>query len=87
MNEQTKQELTSNNGKLIELQDYDVRIVFDDYSRVKVLVAFYKKQKDGYDNHTAKFSDEDIDTLIQDLKDLSDWRHLRRLQNKLKLSQ
>lgn len=86
MDEKLKHELTSNNGKLIELQDYDLRIVFDDYDRTKVHATFYKKTKNQLQTHPEKFSDKDIDILVQDLKDLSDWRHFKRLKNKLNLA-
>jgi len=83
MDEKTKKELTSNNGKLIELADYDIRVGFDEHSRTHVNINFYKKTKNQLNTHIKEFSDEDIDTIIQDLKDLSDWRHYQRLKNKL----
>ena len=83
MDEETKNKLTSNDGVLIELNDYDVKVVFDEGNRFSIRALFYKKGKDRSNNHINQFSDEDIDELLQDLKDLSDWRHFRRLKNKL----
>ena len=51
--------------------------------RTCVQTIFYKTEKDKSRTHTAEFTDKDIDKIIQDLKDLSDWRHYRRLKNKL----
>ena len=83
MDAELKKQLTTDNGKLIELADYDVKVGYDDGNPTHITAIFYKKGKDRWDNYSNKFSDDDVGALIKDLKDLSDWRHFRRLKNKL----
>ena len=83
LNEKEIEELATDDGKLFELSDYDIRVLTDTGDRTWVNVRFYKPRRDQRNNHEHKFSDEDIEKLMQDLEDLSDWRHYRRLKNKL----
>lgn len=82
MDEVMKEELTKNEGLLISLRDYEVRVGFDEGTRYRVNAAFYKKEKTRTGD-VVRFTDEEIETLIEDLKDLSDWRHYRLLMKKL----
>ena len=82
MKEEVKKELESG-GHKIETPDYDIVLHFDSGPKVEVNARIYKKGVERNGNH-QQFSDGDLDILIQDIKDLSDWRHLRRLNNKLK---
>ena len=81
MDKETKEQL-SNGGVLLTLKDYEMRIYASKLINNAVIVQVMRKEKDRNGNH-LKFTDEEIDTLIQDLKDLSDWRHYRELMNKL----
>lgn len=84
MDTKLKQELTSNDGKKIELADYDIEIVMKESEKIRsyVRATFTKKLKDCYGD-SSNFTDDEVETLIQDLKDLSDWRHYRKLKNKI----
>ena len=82
MDEGTKRELIGAGFKL-KLRDYELIINFDESRKFKILVNFFKESIDNYGNN-REFTDDDIELLIQDLKDISDWRHYKELKKKLR---
>ncbi|MBN1275494.1 hypothetical protein JXA12_04360 [Candidatus Woesearchaeota archaeon] len=80
MEEKVKQELARNEGYVFFLSDYEVRLGWKAGS--VITAAFFKRPRDDFDNHQP-FTEDEVQQLIEDLKDLSDWRHYRRLKNKL----
>ncbi len=87
MDKQIKDEL-ANKGYIITVGDFEINLQCDEkpdfiYARIT------KKKYDKRDCPTTvhlpiPFSEDEVDMLVQDFKDLSDWRHYRRLANKLK---
>ena len=71
-------------GHVISLTDFEIVLHWDDGNPFYLTAEIFRKEKDNRGNHINKFSDKEIDILIQDINDLSDWRHYRRLTNKLR---
>ena len=80
MDQNTKEQLEK--GFIIHLNDFEVKLFWDGHNNRRIMAYIYRRNKDDFNNH-LDFREEDIDQLIEDLKDLSDWRHYRRLMNKL----
>ena len=79
LDETIKKELEGK-GHLLETEDYEMRLYWDNSC---VTAKIFKKGTDRFGNHQV-YTEDEVETLIQDLKDLSDWRQYRRLQNKLR---
>ncbi len=73
---------SKNSGAEMHSGNWDILISFDEINLydINFTVTKHEKDKNGY---PIKFTNEDLKDLIQDLEDLSDWRHYRRLKNKL----
>lgn len=81
MDEQTISELESQNGHLVVTEDYEIRLYFNSHSH-QLGVKINTKDVDARGNHRL-MTIELVEKIMEDLKDLSDWRHYRRLKNKL----
>lgn len=84
MNETERNQLKSRDGLTLKLHDYEIHLIHGETRTEEWVVhaAIMKRQLDRSDSHVA-FNEEDLDQLIQDLKDLEDWRAYRKLRNKL----
>ena len=80
--EDIEKQLLTTSGLLIQTYDYDIKATFDGTMGHKVNLTIMKRCMDQFDNHT-NFTEEDLDILIQDLNDLSDWRHFKKLNKKI----
>ena len=81
MDEETKKKI-QNSKLIIESGDYEIMLGWDTAGANYVVARIFKKTKE-YEGYSMKFSEEEVDTLIQDLNDLSDWRNYKRLKNKI----
>lgn len=72
---------THNRGIWLELPDYAILISWDGHNG-EVNMTVRSSTKDRMNNHIG-LDKENVKRLIIDLQDLSDWRHYKRLMNKL----
>lgn len=84
MDEDTKSKV-NNSGLLIETSGYDIKLKWRSPSNV-AYVEVMKRKAFGSSNH-PDLTEEDINQIIADLRDLADWREYRRLRNKLSSDQ